>query len=168
MGRQKYQEKYQEIKGDLIELAKIGTFDIIAHGCNCFHTMGSGIARKIRENFPAAFDMDKKTSYGSSRKLGTYSNSNHLAEKIDVWVGRKGFCVLNLYTQYNYGVDKVHLDYDALRCCLAKVNLDFKGKTIGLPTIGCGLAGGDWDRVKKIIQEELKDMYVTVVLYDGE
>lgn len=27
------------------------------------------------------------------------------------------------------------------------------------------LAGGDWDRIKEIIQEELKDCEVTVVIY---
>jgi O-acetyl-ADP-ribose deacetylase (regulator of RNase III) len=28
------------IKGDLIQLAKDGKFDLIVHGCNCFCTMG--------------------------------------------------------------------------------------------------------------------------------
>ncbi len=28
------------------------------------------------------------------------------------------------------------------------------------------IAGGDWNRIKKIIQEELKDCIVTVVIYD--
>lgn len=27
-------EKYNEVKGDLIKLAKSGHFDVIAHGCN--------------------------------------------------------------------------------------------------------------------------------------
>lgn len=27
--------KYQEIDGDLIQLALEGNFDVIAHGCNC-------------------------------------------------------------------------------------------------------------------------------------
>lgn len=27
--------RYQEVDGDLIELAKKGEFDVIAHGCNC-------------------------------------------------------------------------------------------------------------------------------------
>ncbi len=32
------------INGDLIDLAKNGNFDVIIHGCNCFRTMGVGIA----------------------------------------------------------------------------------------------------------------------------
>ena len=41
------------IKGDLIDLAIEGKFDLIVHGCNCFNTMGKGIAKSIRQNFPA-------------------------------------------------------------------------------------------------------------------
>ena len=40
----------------------------------------------------------------------------------------------------------------------------FSGKHIGLPKIGAGLAGGDWNIIKKIIQTELKDCKVTVVI----
>ena len=32
------------VKGDLIKSAKEGQFDVIIHGCNCFNTMGAGIA----------------------------------------------------------------------------------------------------------------------------
>jgi len=42
--------------------------------------------------------------------------------------------------------------------------MKFKGKHIGIPyLIGCGLAGGDTGRVLGIIEEELKDMKVTLV-----
>ena len=31
----------KEVFGDLIELALVGKFDVIVHGCNCFSTMGN-------------------------------------------------------------------------------------------------------------------------------
>ena len=45
------------VDGDLISLALYGHFDVIAHGCNCFCTMGAGIAPKMAaafgcDNFP--------------------------------------------------------------------------------------------------------------------
>lgn len=49
---------------------------------------------------------------------------------------------------------------------MRKINHIFKGQHVGLPQIGCGLAGGDWNRVKTIIQNELKDCFVTVVIYN--
>jgi O-acetyl-ADP-ribose deacetylase (regulator of RNase III) len=50
---------------------------------------------------------------------------------------------------------------------MRKINHLFKGNTIGLPMIGAGLAGGDWNRIKKIIEEELDAMDVWIVKYDG-
>jgi O-acetyl-ADP-ribose deacetylase (regulator of RNase III) len=37
----------KEIEGDLIDLAKRGHFDVVTHGCNCFCTMGAGIAPQM-------------------------------------------------------------------------------------------------------------------------
>jgi O-acetyl-ADP-ribose deacetylase (regulator of RNase III) len=48
---------------------------------------------------------------------------------------------------------------------MRKINHQFKGKKIGFPQIGAGLASGDWNRIKTIIQTELKDCEVTVVIY---
>ena len=39
------------IKGDLIALANQGHFEVITHGCNCFCTMGAGIAVPMKQNF---------------------------------------------------------------------------------------------------------------------
>jgi hypothetical protein len=41
----------------------------------------------------------------------------------------------------------------------------FEGKHIGLPYIGCGLAGADENLVLDIIKKELKDCNVTMVRY---
>lgn len=75
--------------------------------------------------------------------------------------------MVNAYTQYNlkptYG--DIALDYEALTLCLRKMNYYFRGEHIGLPQIGCGLAGGDWKRVREIIQTELRNCKVTVVIY---
>jgi O-acetyl-ADP-ribose deacetylase (regulator of RNase III) len=42
-------------EGDLIKKAKEGEFDLIVHGCNCFCTMGGGIAKGIKREFPEAY-----------------------------------------------------------------------------------------------------------------
>jgi glycine/serine hydroxymethyltransferase len=49
---------------------------------------------------------------------------------------------------------------------MRKMNFQFSGLRIGLPyVIGCGLAGGDWNHIKTIIQNELKDCDVTIVIF---
>ena len=35
-----------------------------------------------------------------------------------------------------------------------------------MPRIGCGLAGGDWNKVEKIINETLIDKGIEVYVYD--
>ena len=39
------------VKGNLIDMALAGAFDVIAHGCNCMNTMGKGLALQIKNNF---------------------------------------------------------------------------------------------------------------------
>jgi O-acetyl-ADP-ribose deacetylase (regulator of RNase III) len=147
----------KELYGDLIKMAKEGHFDLIAHGANCFCRMGSGIAKQIAAEIPSAVEVDKSTFPGDINKLGNYTMAI---------VPSDGFCrILNLYTQYNYGTDKIQIDYDALTLVLKKVNFIFRGKSIGLPLIGSGLAGGDWNKIKSIIEMELRDMDVTIVHY---
>ena len=61
------------IEGDLIKLAIEGEFDVIIHGCNCFGSMGAGIAKSIKNTFPEAYVADLKTELGSRDKLGSIS-----------------------------------------------------------------------------------------------
>lgn len=154
---------YQEINGDLIKLAKEGAFDVITHGCNCMSTMGAGIAPQMAKAFGVdQYPLESFTRKGDINKLG----------QIEWFVERDGAIpfVVNSYTQYNYGANHKDgtakpIDYEALTMCMRKINHTFKGKHIGLPKIGAGLAGGDWNRIKTIIQTELKDMKVSVVIY---
>lgn len=167
----------KEIKGDLIKLALEKNFDVIVHGCNCFCTMGAGIAPKMAQTFGCdKFWKENKKYSGNIDKLGTLDFEKRLV--IDgvaypvvpvaypVLPGQTDYNlhVVNAYTQYNYGGNKP-LDYEALTLCLRKMNFIFKGKHIGLPQIGCGLAGGDWNIVKNIIEKEFIDCEVTIVIF---
>jgi len=145
-------------KGDLIKKAKEGEFDLIVHGCNCFCTMGAGIAKGIKSEFPEAFDADQETTEGSKEKLGTCSYAKIKREGINL-------IVVNAYTQFNYHGPGIKIDYDAVRSCMKWIKENFEGKRIGLPKIGAGLAGGDWEIISQIIEKELAGEDVTLVEY---
>lgn len=83
------------INDDLIDLAKNGNFDVIIHGCNCFCTMGAGIAKVIKQEFPEAYLPDLQTEVGSREKLGSYSLASNTRNDIN-------FIILNAYTLYNW------------------------------------------------------------------
>lgn len=146
------------VEGNLIIKALEGEFDVIAHGCNCHNMMGSGIALAIATAFPQAYVADRLTTKGDINKLGTMTLTR--AKKVDA---KGSFDIANLYTQYDPGRD---LDYTALRLCLKKLALTYPGCKIGLPKIGCGIAGGNWEVVKIIISEEMLGCDVTIVEYN--
>lgn len=144
------------ISGDLIDLAKRGEFDLIAHGCNCFTTMGAGIAKGIKAEFPEAFEADRATTRGDRLKLGTCSHAELVR-------GETRIVIVNAYTQYDYRGSGTKEDYDAVRACMGSIKDRYFGLRIGLPKIGAGLAGGDWLRIADIITESLPGEDVTVV-----
>lgn len=147
------------VKGDLVELANQGRFNVIVHGCNCFCKMGAGIAKQIKLEFPEAYVADLRTKKGDRRKLGTYSYTK---------VERNGFhfVIVNAYTQYHYRrMMRRNLDMSALESCFKAIKEDFKGKSIAYPKIGAGLAGGDWGEILETINEALFDEDHTYVEY---
>jgi O-acetyl-ADP-ribose deacetylase (regulator of RNase III) len=146
------------IKGDLIKLAIEGQFDVIIHGCNCFCTMGAGIAKAIKSEFPEAYQVDLKSGYGNREKLGSYSS---------VTVNKNGreITVINAYTQFHWRGRGIKVDYDALKSVFQLVKKNYAGKRIGYPLIGAGLAGGDWNVISQIVDNELENENHALVQY---
>lgn len=143
------------IIGDLIKMAESGQFDVIVHGCNCFCTMGGGIAAAIANNFPHAYEEDCKTIKGNRNKLGSYSSVK--AAKNNT------FTIVNAYTQYTYWDVNDMLSYPAVEEVFLKIARDFKGKRIGIPLIGAGLARGDWGKIVRLIEKSGVENITTVV-----
>lgn len=129
-------------KGNLLDLAEAGEFDIVVQGCNCFNTMGGGIAREIRERYPMAELVDNETEKGAYNKLGNYTTA---------FTGK--FLIVNAYTQYNMSQGNDVFEYTAFELILQKLCHEFGTKRIGLPYIGMGLAGGDKEIILDMIEE---------------
>jgi hypothetical protein len=141
--------------------------------------MGAGIAPQMAKAFGVnTFEMERQGP--DIEKLGCIDYKTFVLGENTVWFlddyknnkNEPELTVVNSYTQFKYGKNHTDgvsrpLDYEALTLCMRKINNVFKGKHIGLPKIGAGLAGGDWNRIKSIIQTELKDCDVTVVIYSA-
>lgn len=137
-------------KGNLVTMAENGMFDVIIHGCNCFCTMNSGIAREIRERYPESYDVDSQTTPGDVEKLGNYT--------IAKCVGPTGhnFMIVNAYTQYVYnrkGESADLFEYSSFDLILRKLTAKYGHSRFGLPYIGMGLAGGDKGRIIPMIEK---------------
>lgn len=146
------------LKGDLIQFTQSGRFDIIIHGCNCFCSMGAGIAKQIRDNFPEAYQADLKTGMGDKEKLGTYSQA---------CIEKNGniFTIVNGYTQYDFSGHGTLVDYKAIQKLFTRIKNNFTNQRIGYPKIGAGLAKGDWEVISNIINKELQGKDHTLVEY---
>lgn len=144
------------VQGDLLQMALRGDFDVIVHGCNCFNTMGAGIAKFVKATFPEAYEADLATAKGERGKLGSYSSATVERE------GRR-LTVVNAYTQFHYRGRKPLVDYEALSQVFHAIGRDFAGQRIGYPKIGAGLAGGDWERISRLIDDALEGAEHTLV-----
>lgn len=149
----------QIVKGDLIQLALAGRFDVIVHGCNCMHVMGAGFAKQVRAYFPEAFDADMATRRGDKYKLGGFSSAQ-------VARGPFAFTVVNAYTQFDWRGTGVKVDYEAVETVFNAIAAEWRGARIGYPLIGAGLAGGDWDKISEIIDRALVGQNHTLVILD--
>lgn len=146
------------IKGDLIALAKLGRFDYIMHGCNCFHKMASGIAAQIAKEFPQAVRVDNETRKGDLFKLGNYSQTS---------IRLNNTIVVNAYTQYYPGQD---FKLWALESVLFKfVNHEIVSEQtrLGVPLIGGGIGGGNPDLIKMTLEKYSRFVNLTLVEYEA-
>lgn len=157
--------------GDLIEAARNEEVMAIAHCCNCQVNMGSGIAPQIRLAFPWAWEADQETEKGDTKKLGSFSVGDPYATGYN-----DGPLVYNLYGQFGYGKRRYggrDLNYDALYDALVGMANDLQGidpgdhemLPVGLPMLGAGLAGGDWDIIEMMIKKTLVAVGYHVIIY---
>ena len=127
----------------MLDLAEAGEFDIVVQGCNCFNTMGGGIAREIRERYPMCAEIDQLTERGEYMKLGNWTEYD-----------QGTFLIINAYTQYDMSTGKGDdaFEYPAFALILQKLEHQFGHKRIGLPYIGMGLAGGKKEIIIPMIE----------------
>jgi O-acetyl-ADP-ribose deacetylase (regulator of RNase III) len=147
---------------------------IIAHVCNDVGGWGAGFVLAVSRRW-----RKPETSYRRWYRDGSYPNVSgknwnfELGRVQFICVGEDVY-VANMLAQKGYGsasVDQhrtenfsVPLRYDALSTCLSLVDAEAgrRGASVHMPRIGCGLAGGTWDRVEPIIQSALssRDVFV--------
>ena len=148
--------------GDATQPASDGP-KIIVHVCNDIGGWGRGFVLAISKRWPAP-EQQYRTWH-----LGETSQPFALGEVQFVDVNNS-ITVANLIGQRDiHSIDGISpVRYDAIRKGLKTVAAKAKqaGATVHMPRIGCGLAGGKWDEVAQIIDQELTKEGVPVYVYD--
>ena len=168
------------INGNLLDAFDRGDVKYIANQCNCFASLykgkAKGIAGTIMQRYPEAVEVDGYLQEGYAR-LGkvmdwwNYNNEARCSSPSD----KRGF---NLYAQYRHGnatkTKELYTDYEALHQCLITMadalgdECDSYPRIVGIPRIGCGLAGGDWNVVSSILKSVEAQYDVEFWVYDLE
>lgn len=146
---------FREINGSILDAKE----DIIAQGCNCEGSSNFGLAKYLANEYPKSDKIYQKMCSNNLFHLGTVL-FNKEKGKIQAFCG----------TQNYYGkflkMDKKSIEerYQAIETCLIKIYNKAKNEklSVALPRIGCGLARGDWERVKVIIKRVFHDYPVTI------
>ncbi|BBH69324.1 Appr-1-p processing protein [Actinoplanes sp. OR16] len=151
------------IKGDATSPQASGP-KIIAHVCNDIGGWGAGFVVAISRRWPEperAFRQWHRERAGNDFGLGAVQLVQVLA---DTWVanmvGQRG-----IRTSRSAGVP---VRYEAIDSGLAKlaVHAEDLRASVHMPRIGCGLAGGKWDRVEPMVVTHLSDRDIPTVVYD--
>lgn len=149
------------IQGDIFDTEA----DAIINQCNCFHTMGGGIAKAISTKYPEAYKADLQTKYADYGKLGTFSIAQ----------GSDGKFIYNMYSQFYFGSmgslpgDR-QTNYEFFYSGLHFIKADAK-KVRGLGSlaiphgIGCGLARGSWNIIHEMIKDLFQDDEITLYIH---
>lgn len=147
------------VRGDILNATGVAA---ICHQVNCMNAMGSGVAKAIYSRWPEV-----------KLKYHEYCSGKHPEELLGnvqiVYLNEfpsYNLVVLNIFGQLNYGKSGIcYTDYSALERAFDEINSLCAQKSIALPYgFGCGLAGGDWQTVEKLIAKHLWNCYVKIYL----
>jgi len=151
------------VKGDLLDLAEKREFDIIVHGCNCFNIMGGGIAYAIAKKYPQAKLVDSDTIRGNREKIGTFTISKAFSKNLN-----SSFFIINAYTQFSPSRGEDVFEYEAFDRILNQLAESYPFSRFGFPLIGCGLAGGNKERILNQIEEFANKIQGTVTVVEWD
>jgi O-acetyl-ADP-ribose deacetylase (regulator of RNase III) len=137
------------INQDILDVSE----GIICHQVNTLGLMGAGLALRIRTKWPKVYN----EYMASVPKLG---HGQLIKVNNDLYVA-------NLAAQDSISyTGKIVTKYGSFQHCLQRLyNVLLKKNLLELPVlfpykIGCGLAGGDWNVVEKIIEQEFPNAII--------
>jgi len=155
-------EQIYYLIGDATEPQAEGN-KIIAHICNDVGAWGAGFVLALSKKWKQP-EEDYRIWYRGGRELGfELGKTRFVRVEDDIWVA-------NMIAQRDIkpvgGIPPIR--YGALKSCLKEVAekaLELNA-SVHMPRIGCGLAGGTWDKVEPIIIDVLVKNGVPVYVYD--
>ncbi|MFC6016779.1 macro domain-containing protein [Plantactinospora solaniradicis] len=154
----------QIIRGDATNPQAKGP-KIIAHLCNDLGGWGKGFVLALSRRWP-----EPERDYRQWHRHRAENDFGLGAVRLvrvrpDIWVanmvGQRGT---------RHGSAGPPIRYDAVERCLSTLAGHARelGASVHMPRIGCGLAGGRWERIEPIVVATLGHRDVSVTVYDHD
>jgi O-acetyl-ADP-ribose deacetylase (regulator of RNase III) len=154
----------QYVTGDATQPVTAGPV-IIAHVCNDVGRWGAGFVLAISKRWKEPEAQYRRWNRGDLSDTPPFA----LGEVLFVPVA-DGVKVANIIGQHGvrWQGDVPPIRYEAVDAALKTVGDEalHTGASVHMPRIGCGLAGGTWDRIEPILHAHLTDRGVAVTVYD--
>src|SRR5258706_102217 len=144
------------VKGNLLTAPT----QALVNTVNTVGVMGKGIALQFKERFPINFKVYEKASKSGDVKIGKM-----FVVKENTLEGEK--LIINFPTKTEwYKKSQYNYIEDGLKD-LVRVIDEYQIKSIAIPPLGSGNGGLQWEKVKKLMEDSLKDIKgVDVVIYE--
>lgn len=148
------------VNGDIKTIPTVGNkLTIICQQVNCRGVMGAGLAKQIADTWPVV-RKDYK-SFCSDTK-----NPSVLLGEYQIVKVQSNLAVANIFGQLNYGRDKRYTNYYAISIAFYNLFKRHPEAIFRIPyQFGCGLAGGDWNKVSAIIEKAAKQWNADVEIW---
>ena len=136
---------------------------VIVHICNEVGGWGAGFVVAISKRWPEPEAAYRRWHKGMGDVPFALGEVQFVEVEPSLWVA-------NMIAQRNVvaagGLPPVR--YEAVESALTKVAqfANERDATVHMPRIGCGLAGGKWEEIERIVQSTLVDRGIDVTVYD--
>ena len=133
--------------------------EAIVNTVNCVGIMGRGLGLQFKNKFPQNFKEYQLACTNKEVQLGkmfVHQTGQLINPKYIINFPTKG------HWKQNSKIEDISNGLDDLITIIEKYSI----KSIAIPPLGSGLGGLDWKMVKKLIEEKLKNINCTVILFE--
>ncbi|WP_326561375.1 macro domain-containing protein [Micromonospora sp. NBC_01796] len=150
------------VKGDATSPQAAGP-KVIAHVCNDIGGWGAGFVVAVSRRWPEPERDYRQWHRGRAGNDFGLGAVRLVQVRPDIWVanmiGQRGI---------KRGSAGPPIRYDAVERCLAALGEQALGlaASVHMPRIGCGLAGGRWEKIEPLVVAALCERQLAVTVYD--
>ena len=133
--------------------------EAIVNTVNCVGIMGRGLALQFKNKFPQNLKEYQLACTNKEVQLGkmfVHQTGQLINPKYIINFPTKG------HWKQNSKIEDISNGLDDLITIIEKYSI----KSIAIPPLGSGLGGLDWNQVKKLIEEKLKNINCTIILFE--